>query len=565
MRNTYDKTIWEDNKTPVNAENLNKIENALDELYSGSVGISQLKEGKGVDIKVNDFREVEISANSNEINELVEHNKYIEGNGINLKELTPPPFPPIVPNPDTTIDDYWGIDDAINPSSKPLPPLHPPTEISIDNDYVNDIVKHNKYNGINGVIVEKIEDTDEEPTEKDELVKDEYSIKADVDYIDKNITHPNYVGIRGVKVRKIELDQIFPELDIDERTKAVYLDEDYLNDFAIDIQKIAEKLNITPIVEYSAGEGLEILDQEIPPEPEQEVDSPTEEPSESTTDSPSTSDDDPSSSPSDNVTASSSNDDVTASSHSEDVTEPREDQTEQEAVVEELVNEEIGEPHQNVPEKIYKTIRLDEEWLNEKLTNHDPEFNSDPSTGLSITKSELKEGEDVPEAAQYDVNVNKSKLQEFLEVPASPEITGEEDSGIVVTKLEPSPIEPGEGEEEPEYIPIPDRFVISINPEDLREAIGVSDNPTLTTGDGITLETTESEDEYGKPKENWDLGLDTEYINSIVRHKQYTFIGPYFRYREIDDNRGEISIDDAYMTRKIEEIVNRILTAKGLI
>ena len=540
MRNTYDKTIWEDNKTPVNAENLNKIENALDELYSGSVGISQLKKGKGVDIKVNDFREVEVSANSNEINELVEHNKYIEGNGINLKELTPPPFPPIVPNPDTTIDDYWGIDDAINPSSKPLPPLHPPTEISIDNDYVNDIVKHNKYNGINGVIVEKIEETNEESTEKDELVKDEYSIKADIDYIDENITHPNYVGVRGVKVRKIELDQIFPELDIDERTKAVYLDEDYLNDFAIDIQKIAEKLNITPIVEYSAGEGLEILDQETPSEPEeQEVDSPTEEPSESTTDS--------------------SSEDVTA--------EPREDQTEQEAVVEELVNEEIGEPHQNVPEKIYKTIRLDEEWLDEKLTKHDPEFNSDPSTGLSITKSELEEGEEVPEAAQYDINVNKSKLQEFLEVPASPEISGEENSGIIVTKLEPDPIEPEEGEEEPEYIPIPipDRFVISINPEDLREAIGVSDNPTLTTSDGITLETTESEDEYGKPKENWNLGLDTEYINSIVRHKQYTFIGPYFRYRDIDANRGEISIDDAYMTRKIEEIVNRILTAKGLI
>lgn len=530
MRNTYDKTIWEDNKTPVNAENLNKIENALDELYSGSVGISQLKKGKGVDIKVNDFREVEVSANSNEINELVEHNKYVEGNGINLKELTPPPFPPIVPNPDTTIDDYWGIDDAINPSSKPLPPLHPPTEISIDNDYVNDIVEHNKYNGTNGVIVEKIEETEEEPTEKDELVKDEYSIKADINYIDENITHPNYVGVRGIKVRKIELDQIFPELDIDERTKAVYLDEDYLNDFAIDIQKIAEKLNITPIVEYSAGEGLEILDQEIPPEPEpeQEVD-----PSNA-------SDDDPSSS-------------------------LGEDQTEQEAVVEELVNEEIGEPHQNVPEKIYKTIRLDEEWLDEKLTNHDPEFNSDPSTGLSITKSEFEEGEEVPEAAQYDINVNKSKLQEFLEVPASPEITGEENSGIIVTKLEPNPTEPEEGEEEPEYIPIPDRFVISINPEDLRETIGVSDNPTLTAGDGITLETTESEDEYGKPKENWNLGLDTEYINSIVRHKQYTFIGPYFRYRDIDANRGEISIDDAYMTRKIEEIVNRILTAKGLI
>lgn len=529
MKNVYQRTNWIDGKTPVNAENLNKIEDALEELYGGSVGISQLKKGKGVDIKLNDFREVEFSANPREINELVEHNKYIEGNGIIMKDTTPPPFP-IVPNPDTTIDDYWEVDDPSFIQDKLLPPLHPPTEISIDEDYVNDIVKHNKYTGSEGVIVEKIEE--EEPVEgeeeTDKLVKDEYSVKADINYIDKNITHPNYIGIRGVKVRKFELEQLFPELEIDERTKAVYLDEDYLNDYAIDIQKIAEKLNITPIVEYSAGDGLVIVDTETPEEGNEVVE-PT-----------------------------ATEGDTTNEPISEIV--PREDQTEQEAVLEDLVNEQIGEPHQNVPEKIYKTIRLDEEWLDEKLTNHDPIFNSDSSTGLSITKSEIEEGVEIPESAQYEVKINKGKLQEFLEVPASPEITESANSGITVTK-QASP-EPEEGAE---YIPIPDHFTIGIDPAELRKAINVEDNPTLTTNNGITLDITETSDSFGGTKENWTLGLDTEYINSIVRHKQYTFVGPYFRYREIDANRGEISIDETYMTNKMKEIVNQILTEKGLI
>ena len=533
MKNVYQRTNWIDGKTPVNAENLNKIEGALEELYGGSVGISQLKKGKGVDIKLNDFREVEFSANPREINELVEHNKYIEGNGIVMKDTTPPPFP-VVPNPDTTIDDYWEVDDPSFIQDKPLPPLHPPTEISIDEDYVNEIVKHNKYIGSEGVIIEKIEE--EEPVEGEEevdnLVKDEYSVKADIEYIDENITHPNYIGIRGVKVRKFELEQLFPELEIDERTKAVYLDEDYLNDYAIDIQKIAEKLNITPIVEYSAGEGLVIVDTDTPEESNEVVEP-----------------------------ADSSNEDSSDESNPE-ISEivPREDQTEQEAVYEDMVNEQIGEPHQNVPEKIYKTIRLDEEWLDEKLTNHDPIFNSDPSTGLSITKSEIDEGEETTENTQYDIIVDKSTLQEFLEVPASPEIVGAENSGITVTK-QASP-EPVEGAE---YIPIPDHFVINIDPAQLREAIDVKDNPTLTTENGITLDITETSDSFGGTKENWTIGLDTEYVNSIVRHKQYTFVGPYFRYRDIDANRGEISIDETYMTNKIKEIVNQILTDKGLI
>ena len=530
MKNVYQRTNWIDGKTPVNAENLNKIEGALEELYGGSVGISQLKKGKGVDIKLNDFREVEFSANPKEINELVEHNKYIEGSGIIMKDTTPPPFPTI-PNPDTTIDDYWEVDDPSFIQDKPLPPLHPPTEISIDEDYVNEIVKHNKYIGSEGVIVEKIEE--EEPVEGEDgedLVKDKYSVKADIDYIDENITHPNYIGIRGVKVRKFELEQLFPELEIDERTKAVYLDEDYLNDYAIDIQKIAEKLNITPIVEYSAGEGLVIVDTETPEESNEIV-----EPAE----------------PSETNQEENSN---------QEENQHREDQTEQEAVLEDLVNEQIGEPHQNVPEKIYKTIRLDEEWLDEKLANHDPEFNSDPSTGLSITKSEIEEGEEIPESSQYDVNINKRKLQEFLEVPASPEITGAANSGITVSKqLQPSP------EEGAEYIPIPDHFTIGIDPSELREAINVEDNPTLTTNNGITLDITETSDSFGGTKENWTLGLDTEYVNSIVRHKQYTFVGPYFSYREIDANRGEISINETYLTNKIKEIVNQTLTEKGLI
>lgn len=50
MRTRYNKTIWEDNKTPVNAENLNNIENGIDNLYSNAISVSELIEGSGIKI-----------------------------------------------------------------------------------------------------------------------------------------------------------------------------------------------------------------------------------------------------------------------------------------------------------------------------------------------------------------------------------------------------------------------------------------------------------------------------------------------------------------------------------
>jgi len=535
MKNTYQRTNWVDNVTPVNADNLNKIEEAIEELYCGSVGISQLKKGKGVDIKLTDFREVELGINPFEMNEMVEHNKYIEGNGIKLKDTTPPP-PPIIPTPDTTIDEWiedQGQDQELV-NKPPFPPLHPPTEISIDEDYVNEIVKHNKYTGSNGVIVEKLlTNEEEEPSEEEELVKDNYSVRADIDYIDENITHPNYVGIRGIKIRKPVLDQIFPELEIDERTKVAYLDEDYLNDYAIDIQKLAEKLNIAPIVEYTAGEGLEIIDN-INQEPGNEVHEPVQEEEET-----------PINSDSETVVS--------------EIT-PGEDQTMQEAVLEDIINDEIGEPHPSVPEKIYKTIRLDEEWLEEKLEDNNPIFNSDPNTGLSITKAEVDENEKVIDPNPvYEVEINKNKLQEYLEVKDTPIIQGAENSGITVTS---SSTYQAEGEP---YVPEETSFTIGVDPEQLRMKINVKENPVLTTENGIILTTTETpSQEHEGTVENWKIGLDADYVNSIVKHKYYTFRSPFFTYRDIDADHGEISFNEEYFTRRVTDIVNQILSSRGL-
>ena len=50
MKNNYIKTTWIDNKTPVNAANLNKIENAISDLYSNAVSASEIIEGDGIRI-----------------------------------------------------------------------------------------------------------------------------------------------------------------------------------------------------------------------------------------------------------------------------------------------------------------------------------------------------------------------------------------------------------------------------------------------------------------------------------------------------------------------------------
>ena len=51
MKTAYNKTRWVDNSTPVNAENLNNIENGISGLYSNALGLSELIEGNGIEIK----------------------------------------------------------------------------------------------------------------------------------------------------------------------------------------------------------------------------------------------------------------------------------------------------------------------------------------------------------------------------------------------------------------------------------------------------------------------------------------------------------------------------------
>lgn len=50
MKNNYIKTTWIDNKTPVNAANLNKIESAISDLYTNAISASEILEGDGIRI-----------------------------------------------------------------------------------------------------------------------------------------------------------------------------------------------------------------------------------------------------------------------------------------------------------------------------------------------------------------------------------------------------------------------------------------------------------------------------------------------------------------------------------
>lgn len=50
MRSLYNKTNWVDNKTPVNAENLNNIENGISNLYANSISLSEILGGSGINV-----------------------------------------------------------------------------------------------------------------------------------------------------------------------------------------------------------------------------------------------------------------------------------------------------------------------------------------------------------------------------------------------------------------------------------------------------------------------------------------------------------------------------------
>lgn len=61
MKNVYIKTKWVDSKTPVNAANLNKIENAIYDLYQNTISPSELVEGEGIKIEVTENKKLQIS------------------------------------------------------------------------------------------------------------------------------------------------------------------------------------------------------------------------------------------------------------------------------------------------------------------------------------------------------------------------------------------------------------------------------------------------------------------------------------------------------------------------
>lgn len=61
MKTVYVKTTWIDDKTPVNAFNLNKIENAIYNLYASALTPSELTNGKGIKVNTTKNNSVEIS------------------------------------------------------------------------------------------------------------------------------------------------------------------------------------------------------------------------------------------------------------------------------------------------------------------------------------------------------------------------------------------------------------------------------------------------------------------------------------------------------------------------
>lgn len=64
MKKIYIKTTWIDNKTPINAANMNKIETTLSDLCSNSISYSDFVKGEGIDIKVDTDKNVKISTDS---------------------------------------------------------------------------------------------------------------------------------------------------------------------------------------------------------------------------------------------------------------------------------------------------------------------------------------------------------------------------------------------------------------------------------------------------------------------------------------------------------------------
>ena len=80
MKIKYDKTTWVDNETPVNASNMNKIENALETLYNLSLSPSDFNTNSQIKPTVNDG-EITLSFNGIVLKEVTEKPTHTDDKG----------------------------------------------------------------------------------------------------------------------------------------------------------------------------------------------------------------------------------------------------------------------------------------------------------------------------------------------------------------------------------------------------------------------------------------------------------------------------------------------------
>lgn len=64
MKKKYIKTDWEDGKTIISAEKMNKIENALVDIHNSALSPSELVEGKGIELGSNASGEITVSVSN---------------------------------------------------------------------------------------------------------------------------------------------------------------------------------------------------------------------------------------------------------------------------------------------------------------------------------------------------------------------------------------------------------------------------------------------------------------------------------------------------------------------
>ena len=73
MKRTYTKTTWVNNKTPLDASNLNNIESGIEGLYSDALSLSNFTEGPGISIEALEGGDVKLSLKLRRLLELPEN------------------------------------------------------------------------------------------------------------------------------------------------------------------------------------------------------------------------------------------------------------------------------------------------------------------------------------------------------------------------------------------------------------------------------------------------------------------------------------------------------------